>query len=96
MTNKKNTKKENNFDNIITAGAYLAMVGLAVYALIDEARTADRGKVFSDKFAEQLNVWNQEWCQKKGTVKCHNRDYQAYIMPKINEYFGIATETTED
>ena len=98
MKNKnKNTNREEKMANALVGAYFIAMLGIVILSAIDEAKTAEKGHVFSDGLAEQMDEWNQEWFEKNGTRKCHNRDYQAFIMPKINEYFGIVTEEkTED
>ena len=98
MKNKnKNTNREEKMANALVGAYFIAMLGIVILSVIEEAKTAEKGNVFSDRFAEQMEDWNQEWNQNNGTRKCHNRDYQAFIMPKINEYFGIVTEEkTED
>lgn len=97
MKNKKNTNREEKTANVLVGAYLITMLGIVILSAIEEAKTAEAGHTFSDNFAEHITEWNQEWNQNNGTRKCHNRDYQAFIMPKINEYFGIATEEkTED
>lgn len=93
----KNTMKNTMHEIIKGAATGFGIIGLTALLMAADNATAQEGHVFSDDFAEQMDKWNQEWFEKNGTRKCHNRDYKAFIMPKINEYFGIETEDeTED